>query len=203
MLHSIPIKFFWSHLLLFQNGAFLGMKILKIWKNNTTAVCNKSFFRTIFHVCCDIFIPTNHMIMILLTLQSVEFGRSPLSRIYVFDGVLELYSNVKSTYSSKNMKQHKFWNFENLPWDGFWGSFLRFLDFFFNILIHLMNLTDTNLLDNLKMIFMWFNSNQRFPFNLVAISKYVKGIAIKNISNAVWSLIYGVSKKRDKFTGWF
>ena len=75
------------------------------------------------------------------------------------------------------------------------GLFLRFLDFFFNILINLMNLTDTNLLDNLKMIFMWFNYNQRFPFNLEAISKYIKGIAIKNISNAVWNLIYGVSKK--------
>ena len=45
------------------------------------------------------------------------------------------------------------------------------------------------------MIFMWFNYNQRFPFNLEAISKYIKGIAIKNISNAVWNLIYGVSKK--------
>ena len=129
MLYSMPTKFFWSHLLLFQNGAFLGMKILKIWKNNTTALCKEPFFRTLFEVCCDIFIPTNHIIMIFLTLQSVEFERFLLSRIYTFDGVLELYRNVKSTSSSKTMKQHKFWNFENLLWDGFWSSFYAFWTF--------------------------------------------------------------------------
>ena len=115
MIYSIPIKFFRSHLLLFQKSEFLGVKSLKMWKSSTTALYKESFLE-VFWLLSQTFVVTFLFVCIVWSLFCFHYGGQKL-----YEALKMMFCDFKA-FLNKDIRQKTVKKQTNLK---LWHSFSR------------------------------------------------------------------------------
>ena len=130
MIYSIPIKFFRSHVLLFQKSEFLGVKSLKMWKSSTTALYKESFLE-VFWLLSQTFVVTFLFVCIVWSLFCFHYGGQKM-----YEALKMMFCDFKAI-RNKNIRLKLWKNKQIRNFDiPFQDAFSRFLSFSCNIFIY-------------------------------------------------------------------